>query len=276
MSNCPWCDTELPSEDLVTCPNCGKTLQPSPGNRIELAVKENHGKVVGIDAKNISGDVFASGDFYQVQVYVLSQVGRKDAFRELEYNRSPYKFLFPYGPRDLHLFFGREQDAEDILGRISVGRLVILYGAAGVGKTSLLAAGVIPNLISHGAMVVHIQDYTQTLGAIYRKALAAESKKLRLDLPAEDDLVELVRAVRDQGRGTQVLILDQVERIFGSSLTSQERLGLLSEVVQSLQAIEDNTCGSCWSCATKRLCAWLLICKVSWPGKSASSRNSNR
>src|SRR3990172_12656740 len=155
MSNCPWCDTELPSEDLVTCPNCGKTLQSSPGNRIELAVKENHGKVVGIDAKNISGDVFASGDFYQVQVYVLSQVGRKDAFRALEYNRSPYKFLFPYGPRDLHLFFGREQDAEDILGRISAGRLVILYGAAGVGKTSLLAAGVIPNLISHGAMVVH-------------------------------------------------------------------------------------------------------------------------
>lgn len=239
MDRCPSCKVELPNEDLETCPNCGQKLHPASTKRIELAVRENHGKVVGINAKKITGDVFASGDLYQVQVYVLSQVGRRDAFRALEYNRPPYKFLVPYGPRDLHLFFGREQDTEEVLRRISTGRLVILYGAAGVGKTSLLTAGVIPNLISHGALVVLVQDYTQPLGVTYRKALSAETGKLKLALPEGDELPRLVRAVRDQVGGTQVLVLDQVERIFGSGLTAQERLGLLSEVVQSLQAVED-------------------------------------
>jgi hypothetical protein len=239
MMRCPTCDAELPKEDLETCPNCGNPLKSRSVKRIELAVKENHGKVVGIAAKNITGDVFASGDFYQVQVYVLSRAGRKNAFQFLDSNRSPYKFLFPYSPRDVHLFFGRDQDTEDVLRRVSDGRLVILYGAAGVGKTSLLSAGVIPNLLSHGALVVHIQDYTQPLGATYRRALAAERNNLKLNLPPGDNLGDLVKAVRQQGKGTQVLILDQIERIFGSRLTNPERLALLSEVVQSLKDVEE-------------------------------------
>jgi hypothetical protein len=49
--------------------------------------------------------------------------------------------------RDYHqLFFGRNQDIKDFAEFIHVNRLTVLYGKSGLGKSSLLNAGVIPRL----------------------------------------------------------------------------------------------------------------------------------
>ena len=63
-------------------------------------------------------------------------------FADLYMPKSPYKGLIPYSEEDRLFFFGREQDREKITKQLKAWRLTVLYGASGVGKSSVLRAGV--------------------------------------------------------------------------------------------------------------------------------------
>ena len=60
--------------------------------------------------------------------------------------RSPYKFLFPYDPKDSDLFFGREAAIREAIICVDDAPLTLMYGRSGVGKTSIVRAGVMPRL----------------------------------------------------------------------------------------------------------------------------------
>jgi len=55
---------------------------------------------------------------------------------------SPYKGLIPYTEEDAAFFFGREAEREVIIANLRASRLTLLYGESGVGKSSVLGAGV--------------------------------------------------------------------------------------------------------------------------------------
>jgi WD40 repeat protein len=61
---------------------------------------------------------------------------------------SPYKGLAPFedSERDAMLFFGREREREIIAANLMAYRMTVLYGASGVGKSSVLRAGVVYQL----------------------------------------------------------------------------------------------------------------------------------
>jgi WD40 repeat protein len=64
---------------------------------------------------------------------------------------NPYRGLRPYESSDSELFFGRKRLTQRLLDRLAAGgRLHLLSGACGVGKTSLLQAGVLPALTGLG------------------------------------------------------------------------------------------------------------------------------
>jgi len=76
---------------------------------------------------------------------------------------SPYKGLAPFDDSELDalLFFGREREIEVIVANLMAARLTVLYGASGVGKTSLLRAGVAHRLRqAPGAIVVVFSTWT--------------------------------------------------------------------------------------------------------------------
>ena len=52
----------------------------------------------------------------------------------------------PFEEKDSHLFFGRSQDIERLYNRIFVEKMTVLHGKSGLGKTSLLQAGILPKL----------------------------------------------------------------------------------------------------------------------------------
>jgi WD40 repeat protein len=58
----------------------------------------------------------------------------------------PYKGLMPYLEEDSPFFFGREKWSRIILDNLMASRLTLLYGSSGVGKSSVLRAGVVPQL----------------------------------------------------------------------------------------------------------------------------------
>jgi WD40 repeat protein len=55
---------------------------------------------------------------------------------------TPYRGLTPYSEQDAAIFFGREAECELVIANMMASRLTVMYGASGVGKTSLLRAGV--------------------------------------------------------------------------------------------------------------------------------------
>ena len=58
----------------------------------------------------------------------------------------PYKGLIPYGEEDAPFFFGREKWCTIILNNLLASHLTLLYGSSGVGKSSVLQAGVASRL----------------------------------------------------------------------------------------------------------------------------------
>ena len=62
---------------------------------------------------------------------------------------SPYRGLMPYTEIDTTYFFGREQETVTVAANLEVARLTLLYGPSGVGKSSLLRAGVFHQLQQH-------------------------------------------------------------------------------------------------------------------------------
>jgi hypothetical protein len=59
---------------------------------------------------------------------------------------SPYKGLIPYASEDAPFFFGRERERELITANLMASRLTLLYGPSGVGKSSVINAGVVASL----------------------------------------------------------------------------------------------------------------------------------
>ncbi len=58
----------------------------------------------------------------------------------------PYVGLRPYTGEEHGLFFGRDREARDVATIWQATALTVLFGASGVGKTSLLHAGVVPRI----------------------------------------------------------------------------------------------------------------------------------
>jgi len=55
---------------------------------------------------------------------------------------TPYVGLVPFSERDAPFFFGRKRERRLIANNLIASRLTLLYGASGVGKSSVLRAGV--------------------------------------------------------------------------------------------------------------------------------------
>lgn len=151
----------------------------------------------------------------------------------------PYKLLDYYEARDAHLFFARQQEIDTLCWYIHIHRLVLLYGASGVGKTSLLLAGVIPRLEAadppYRAIYVRVL-HDDPLQVLYR-ALQRQIASIRQIDDTHDQRMSMVDLVHAGTKGqsyTLMLVFDQFEEFFirfGSTLRAQffKELGALHD-----------------------------------------------
>jgi formylglycine-generating enzyme required for sulfatase activity len=71
--------------------------------------------------------------------------------------KHPYKFLDYFEAADRPIFFGRDEEVNQFVQRIMAHRLTVLFGQSGVGKTSLINAGVIPRLEEEGYTSLYLR-----------------------------------------------------------------------------------------------------------------------
>src|SRR6185437_8585179 len=122
---------------------------------------------------------------------------------------SPYKGLASFEDSELDalLFFGREREIAAVAANVLANRLTVLYGPSGVGKSSLLGAGVARRLreLSGAPVVVH-DTWAEDPAARLITSVHDECG----DLGATAGLVDTVAAAA-QARGELHLLLDQFE-----------------------------------------------------------------
>ena len=71
---------------------------------------------------------------------------------------NPYPGLRPFERDDAHLFFGREEQVQELVGLLAVHRFLAVVGVSGSGKSSLVKAGLLPAL-HLGAMGEEFPDW---------------------------------------------------------------------------------------------------------------------
>jgi WD40 repeat protein len=144
---------------------------------------------------------------------------------------SPYKGLraFEDSEGDVPFFFGRGRECEQIEANLMASRLTVVYGETGVGKSSVLRAGVAhhlrevgrENLDRHGEpelAVVVFDDWRDHPVAALRAAVAEEvTRALGGTLAAPDEdapLAGALRAWQELLGGDVYVVLDQLEEYF--------------------------------------------------------------
>ena len=99
--------------------------------------------------------------------------------------RSPYKGLAPFedSEQDALLFFGRERECEVVVANLLASRVTVLYGASGVGKSSLLSAAVARELRDRtpGATVVVRDTWSGAVDGVLQEVRDAGEAYLILD-----------------------------------------------------------------------------------------------
>lgn len=96
---------------------------------------------------------------------------------------SRYPGIRSFQAAERPLFFGRSQETRELYSLIKVERFVVLFSKSGMGKTSLLNAGVLPRLEEDGfvATQVRFQNTQIAPKEMLRSALAAQMKEQGLD-----------------------------------------------------------------------------------------------
>ncbi|MFQ5595755.1 MAG: CHAT domain-containing protein, partial [Anaerolineae bacterium] len=145
--------------------------------------------------------------------------------------RRPYKGLAPYTPLDRDLFQGRSSESEDVYRRIREHAVVVVYGEAGVGLTSLMEAGVRPRLELDGDLVVTVSEYAELAGEVRSRI------GVPLRVPGDAPLPDVLRAATAEPFGHLVLVLDQFERAF--DLPAEVQDSIVAELAGSREALGD-------------------------------------
>jgi hypothetical protein len=185
---------------------------------------------------NVSTRVFVGRDL-KIDVTVISP--SVSTTKKYEIQQALFHPSRPYTVDDEAFFGGRNADVELILSNLRDRqvRSLAIYGPADVGKTSLLEAGVIPQLARNEHLVILLQDYSfPTLSVC--AALVGNAAKLGHTLDPSLSMAVLAEEIVNRTGQKMVLILDQFERYFFPSIHDDEREIFQSQLEQILAGIQ--------------------------------------
>jgi len=140
----------------------------------------------------------------------------------------PYPGLRPFEPHEWSIFFGREVMAAEVIAKLGEQNLIIVHGASGCGKSSLVRAGILPALKSDHDL--NRRDFRYSIIRPSQGPLEALASALLAQLgPANDkspdeswldriaidqNLVETIEQRLEGSCATFCLVVDQFEEIF--------------------------------------------------------------
>ena len=161
--------------------------------------------------------------------------------------KSPYPGLLWFDEDYAPLFFGRDREVDELIGRMSEpgGRALLVSGASGSGKSSVVAAGVWQAVVKQGRlpgsaqwMWLRIQpsDGDTPFDALARKLKDAWKLAVRPDFTAKGtSLQDLLAKHLSQGQEL-ILFVDQLEELFTRGFKVADIQAFLEQLIGAAQA----------------------------------------
>jgi len=149
--------------------------------------------------------------------------------------RSPFRHLLPYRREHASLFAGRGREIRALVERLTGAdypRITLLYGQSGVGKSSLLEAGVLPRLEStHVIRYVRRERERSLVDTLMHQLVVGEPATA--DGPHDgDDVAEAWRQAEAAHARPLLVVLDQLEEVVSDGKVSE-----LADLAESLVAL---------------------------------------
>jgi len=148
----------------------------------------------------------------------------------------PFRYLAWYREEEAELFCGRNRELADVYQQLvdpDEAPLLLLYGQSGVGKSSFLAAGLLPRLKGNSDVHYIRRDREAALlGSILKvlgQAAAADGQG-----SAAESLAQVWRRLEQQTGRPLVVIADQVEEVYSRP---SDRVDELEEMLAAAAAL---------------------------------------
>ena len=164
--------------------------------------------------------------------------------------QNPWPGLRAFTEGDREFFFGRERETAELLGIVKLAPVVVLYGQSGLGKTSLLQAGLFPQLKRLDFLPLRLRfdqsENAAPLAQQIKQALSMELDRAMVNAPrpgADETLWEYLhrRDVDFWGPRnrllTPVIVLDQFEEVFTLGQRSEKTSARVAEFAAELESV---------------------------------------
>jgi len=155
-------------------------------------------------------------------------------------SQRPFLGLNSYGEEHKNFYFGREQDIENILRIVRKKITCVVYGKSGIGKTSLIRAGIIPELRKKYLLPIYIRiNYASAKSpmAQVRATILSAYQNIESSIPdfAELTVWEYLHVIQLLGGTVQpVLIFDQFEEIFTLGVKNSKKAKIFLNFISEL------------------------------------------
>ncbi len=109
----------------------------------------------------------------------------------------PFKFLDSYTKRDRDIFFGRDTEIEELYAKVFQSKLLLVYGASGTGKSSVVNCGLANKFQDSDWLPIHIRKSENINRALINQISREAITQIRLkkDDKPEKSLLKLLHSV---------------------------------------------------------------------------------
>ncbi|PWG11793.1 hypothetical protein DF268_19715 [Streptomyces sp. V2] len=163
--------------------------------------------------------------------------------------KAPYVGLAAFGETDAGFFFGREKITGKLVEHLKEKRLLVLFGASGSGKSSVLRAGVVPAFPGVSPLVLTPGAHPLEECAV-RLAARADTGSGPVHAGLTDDPSTFHRTVRQilarqQEAGSTadelLVVVDQFEEVFTLCRDARERERFVAALLHAAQVPDSRT-----------------------------------
>ena len=165
--------------------------------------------------------------------------------------KSPYPGLSSFDQEYAELYFGRDREVNQVIGKMSEagGRFVIISGASGPGKSSLVGAGLWRELIREGRLPgsrtwewqriqpsegkTPFESLAKGLREKRSLSIAQRPEKLADELARKSGMLGEILALKLTGDRELLLFIDQLEELFTQSFKDEDIKSFLAQLVDT-------------------------------------------
>jgi len=144
---------------------------------------------------------------------------------------SPFKFLDAYDARDKDIFFGREEEIDQLYKLVFQSRLLLVYGQSGTGKTSLVQCGLTKKFSPTNWLPLTVRRGDDIGAALGQTLSAAAITPIAPGTP----VVDAIRSVFLDHLRPVFLIFDQFEELYvlGSKAEQEAFYAAIKQVLEA-------------------------------------------